>query len=53
VSNTATDLSVLVQKFDELKAAVKEEKARPVEFNYRVFEGVRDKIEAIRTGVEA
>ena len=52
VSNTATDLSVLVQKFDELKAAVKEEKARPVEFNYRVFEGVRDKIEGIRAGVE-
>ena len=53
VTNQATDLSILVQKFDELKAAVQEGNSRPIEFNYRVMEAFRDKIESVRAGVEA
>ena len=53
VTNQATDLSILVQKFDELKSAVQEGNSRPIEFNYRVMEAFRDKIESVRAGVEA
>jgi hypothetical protein len=46
-------LSILVHEIRDLKAAVKEEKSRPVEFNYRVLESFRDTIEGVRAGVEA
>ena len=53
VTNHATDLSILVHEIRDLKAAVKEEKSRPVEFNYRVLEAFGDKIDRIRAGVDA
>jgi hypothetical protein len=53
VTNHATDLSILVHEIRDLKAAVKEEKSRPVEFNYRVLEAFGDKSDRIRAGVDA
>lgn len=53
VNNPELDLSFLVHELRDLKLAIQEEKARPVEFNYRVFEAYKDKIEGIRAGVAA
>lgn len=53
VNNQTTDLSVLVTKLSQLEDAVREEKARPVHFNYRVFEEYRDKMDTVRASVNA
>lgn len=53
VNNSTADLSALIAELRELQSAVREEKKRPIDFNYRVFEEHRDKIDGIRAGVEA
>jgi hypothetical protein len=53
VNNSTADLSILITELRELQSAVREEKKRPIDFNYRVFEEHRDKIDCIRAGVEA
>jgi hypothetical protein len=53
VHNSSVDLSILIHELRALQLAVREEKTRPVEFNYRVFEAYRDRIDGIRAGVDA
>ena len=51
VHDSSVDLSILIHELRDLQLAVREEKARPVEFNYRMFEAYRDRIDNIRAGV--
>ncbi|TXI14803.1 MAG: hypothetical protein E6Q66_04605 [Pedobacter sp.] len=42
------DLSELISEVRLLQAAVREEKMRPVEFNYRVFEDFQERVNGVR-----
>lgn len=51
--NAQPDLGLLINEIRELKTAVQEEKGRPVDFNYNVFERYRDLVDKIRNNVNA
>lgn len=44
----SADLSELISEVRQLQAAVREEKMRPVEFNYRVFEDYQEQVGRVR-----
>ena len=53
VTNQGSDLSALVNILLNIQASIKEEKNRPIIFNYRILEEYKNKIEAIRVEVAA